>query len=167
MTWRRVVLACVALLGPPAPGFGQTMVLSAGALDLPTPDGPAYDAGASLSGSFSVAVTECAGPLGCRVLIEDPNAASAVPIALEWRLVSVGQTGEGEAGCVAMSPLFTWQDLPASPAAVMDTGVIAGGGPACVAALDVRATTLSYSEHQYTSPVTTYWREVLLRALER
>jgi hypothetical protein len=49
----------------------------------------------------------------------------------------------------------------------METGVVMDPGAACAAGVEVRATGVSYGQHQHTSPATTYWRELLFRAVEQ
>lgn len=159
------LLLSAVLVWPEA--TAQTMSVTATSVDLPAPDTVAYDAGVTPAGTFSVMVTGCTGLSGCRVTIENPGLASPVPIALEWRLVLVGQIGDGALGCEAQVALHLWQPLQAIPTAIMDTGVITESGTQCVAGVEVRATGLSYSQHQYTSPPTTYWREVQFRTVEK
>lgn len=167
MTGRAALLLLLHAVAAGTPGRAQTMSVTPVSVDLPSPDTLAYDAGLSPAGTFSVLVTACAGALGCRVTIENPGIASPVPIALEWRLVLVSQVGDGTLGCAAQTAFHLWQPLPASPADVMDTGTITEPDTACVAALEVRAAGLSYAQHQFTSPPTTYWRELLFRAVEK
>lgn len=160
-------LAAAALVILPASGMAQVMSLSSASIDLAPPDTIAYAAGASNAGAVSVMVTTCAGVLGCRVTVENPNAASPQPVDLEWRLVAVNQVGAGSLGCTAVTPLLVWQALPAAPVAVMETAVVSNPGTACAAALELRAVSLSYVAHQFTSPPSTYWRDVLLRTVEK
>lgn len=163
----RSLAAGAALAVLPASGTAQVMSLSSGSIDLAPPDTIAYAAGASTAGAVSVMVTTCAGVLGCRVTVENPNAASPQPIDLEWRLVAVSQVGTGSLGCTAVTPLLAWQALSVAPVAVMETAVVSAAGTACTAALELRAVNLSYTAHQFTSPPSTYWRDVLLRTVEK
>lgn len=161
------ILSAIALLAAAGSGGAQVMSVSTSSVDLPAPDTVAYDGGISSVGSFTVLVTTCAGASGCRVSIENPSAASPVPIDLQWRLMQVSQLGTGSLGCRALVPLLAWQALPAASQDLMDTAPVTDPGTACVAAIEVRAANVSYSAHQYTTPATTYWREVRFRTVER
>ncbi|MFN2316060.1 MAG: hypothetical protein ABR551_07345 [Gemmatimonadales bacterium] len=166
MTSRGGALACLLLAAAPAAGVAQSMSVT-GSVDLISPDSVAYDVGASLPGSFTLMVTGCSGTLGCRVSIENPVAASPVPITLQWRLTQVNQVGTGTLGCEVMSPLLSWQDLSLTPVPVMDTGAISELDTGCAATLEVRAVNLDYTAHQYTTPSTTYWRDILFRTVNK
>jgi hypothetical protein len=144
----------------------QTMSVNA-SVEVPAPDSLAYEAGASLPASFNLVVTECTGTLGCQVTIENPVAASPVPIELQWRLTGVNQVGAGSLGCQSVAPLLTWQDLSLSPVVIMDTGTITEPGTGCAAGVEVRAVNLSYADHQHTTPSTTYWRELVFRTADK
>lgn len=166
MTRSPVALVCVLASAPIVPAPAQSMSIIA-SVDLAAPDSLAYDTGLGPSGGFTLTVTGCAGALGCRVTLENPGAASPVPLSIQWRLTLVTQTGGGTLGCVALSPLLAWQDLSAMPVTLLDTGAITEPGTGCVAGIEIRAMTLSYSQHQHTSPPTTYWRDVLFRTAEK
>jgi hypothetical protein len=101
------------------------------------------------------------------VTIENPNVASTPPVNVQWRLVSVAQVGSGDLGCTAIAPLLAWQGLPAGPVTIMDTGVVSVPGTACTAGLELRAAGVSYSTHLFASPASTYWRDALVRAVEK
>jgi hypothetical protein len=160
------VLAPLTFLAPVEDVSGQTLEVSQTFVDVPTPDVAAYDAGRSTSVAFTLSVTACASLAGCDVTLENPNAASAVPIDVEWRLLDVTQVGDGDAGCGVSAPLLSWQPLAASPAPIFETGTV-DGNLACVASFETRAAGLAWSVHQYTAPSTTYWRELTFRVSER
>jgi len=158
-----VVAALLAALR--LPSGAQTLSVSATSVDLPTPDTIAYDSGFSSSTGFSVVVESCADALGCDLTMENPFAASTIPLDVQWRLVAVGQTGTGSPGCVARATLLAWQSLGGTPADLMNTGPFTDVGTSCVATVEVRANNLSYADHQYTTPTTTYWRDLLFRVV--
>lgn len=159
-------LAAVTILAPVQGVSAQTLEVSQTFVDLPYPDVAAYDAGRSGPVAFTLSVTACGSVGGCDVTLENPQAASAVPIDVEWRLVDVSQVGDGDAGCAASTALLTWQSLASLPDPIMETGVVAGD-LACVATLETRADGLAWSVHEYTMPATTYWRELTFRVSER
>jgi hypothetical protein len=167
VTLRFVPGLLLLLVAMSARAGAQVISVTASSVDLPSPDTLAYDAGVTPARAFAVMVTTCAGVLGCLVWIENPNLASPVTIALEWRLVTVSQVGEGALGCVATGALHLWMPLPASPVSIMETGAVTDPGTACAAGVEVRAAGISYAQHQYTSPSAAYWREVLFRAVEK
>lgn len=158
--------ALAILLGTSGVEAGaQTITVSATSVDLPVPDTLAYDSGLSASAAFTAAVVECGAASGCRVTLVNPLATSAVPLDLEWRLVSVDQTGTGSPGCTVLAPLDSWQPLGGSPVDLMDTAFFQDAGTGCVATVEVRASNLDYSVHEYTTPSTTYWRDLLFRVI--
>lgn len=163
----RLVAVLAALVVLPSLATSQAMSVSASSITLPAPDTITYDGGVSATGAVSVMVTACAGILGCRVTVENPNTASMPAIDVQWRLVSVAQLGTGDLGCTPIAPLLTWQALPASPVVLMETALVSEPGTACTAALEVRAVGVSYSGHPFTSPASTYWRDLLLRASDK
>lgn len=156
----------LALLASTSEGLAQTLEVSQIFVDLPAPDLAAYDAGRSLSAQLTLLVTACSGATGCEVTLENPQMASAVPIDLEWRALEVSQTGEGDAGCGPLVAMLIWQPLASSPVPVMETGAVAEG-LACMATIEVRARALAWSVHEFTTPASSYWREVVVRVTER
>lgn len=159
-------LGAVTFLAPVQGVSAQTLEVSQIFVDLPAPDVAAYDAGRSTPIAFTLSVTACASMVGCEITLENPQAASAVPIDLEWRLLEVSQVGDGDVGCGASVPLLSWRSLAASPEPIVQTGTV-DGNLACVATLETRAAGLAWSVHQYTAPPTTYWRQLVFRATER
>lgn len=164
----RGVLALAAVVFAAAvPGAGaQSIEVSQAFVDLPTPDLAAYDAERSLSVSFTVTVTACGAVAGCEMTLENPQVASVVPIDLEWRVLDVSQAGDGDAGCLPSVALSVWQPLGSIPEPTMETATVAGD-VACVATIETRAQGLSWSVHEYTTPATTYWRDLTFRVSER
>lgn len=151
---------------PAAPGASaQTLEVSQAFVDLPAPDLADYDAERSRPAAFTLSVTSC-GAAGCEVTLENPQLASSVAIELEWRLLDVGQVGEGDADCSPAVALSAWQTLGAAPVPIMETGPVSAG-LACVASVEVRARDLAWSVHELTTPATAYWRELGFRAVER
>ena len=162
-----LVLPFLAVMATTTTVNGQALSVTASSVNLAAPDTLAYDAGLTPAGAFSVLVTGCAAVLGCRVSIENPHATSIVPVDVQWRLVHVSQSGAGSLGCTPVTGLLTWQPVPASPVGLMDTAIVDAPGTACAAAIEVRATGVSYSVHGFTWPPTTYWRELRFRIAEK
>lgn len=162
----RSLTVLVALLSSTSHGVAQTVEVSQTFVDLPAPNLAAYDAGQSLSAQLTISVTACGAPAGCEVTLDNPHVASAVPIALDWRVLDVSQLGKGDAGCGESAALLTWQPLASIPVPIMETGLVADG-LVCLATIETRARDLAWSAHEFTSPASSYWREFVVRVTER